>query len=156
MKIRAYRPGDATRMEDIFRRAVHRIGSTFYSEDQVAAWGGPRVTAERLDALYNDGRATFIAEDETGCAIAFCDLEADGHIDMLYCDPAFARRGIATGLLAAAEETARAQGTTRLFTEASEAARPVFERAGFTVLHRRDLEIDGVAIHNWAMVKRLG
>ena len=155
MNIRAYLPGDAPRMEEIFKLAVREIGSAYYSEDQIAAWGGPRVDAARLDALYSDGRATFIAEDETGRAIAFSDLEDDGHVDMLYCDPAYARRGIATGLLAAAEREAHTRGLKRLYTEASEAARSVFERAGFAAMHRRDLEIDGVSIHNWAMEKRL-
>lgn len=155
MRIRAYRPEDAARLEEIFRRAVREIGRQFYSDDQVSAWSGPRVSAERLNLNYMDGRATFIAEDERGSAIAFSDLEADGHVDMLYCDPDFARKGIARALLAALEQKARASGIARLHTEASEAARAVFERAGYRVLHRRDLDIDGVAIHNWAMEKRL-
>ncbi|MGB3625975.1 MAG: hypothetical protein WA989_09105, partial [Henriciella sp.] len=57
--------------------------------------------------------------------------------------------------LAAVEDQARAQGTTRLYTEASEAAKSAFAKAGFDVLHRRELEVDGVAIHNWAMEKRV-
>ena len=155
MNIRPYRAGDAPRLEEIFRRAVREIGRGFYTEDQVSAWSGPRVTAERLHALYTDGRATFIAEDEAGRAIAFCDLEANGHVDMLYCDPDHARMGIATALLETLETAAREQGLGRLHTEASEAARPAFGKAGFVVLYRRDIEVDGVAIHNWAMEKRL-
>ncbi|WP_300396699.1 GNAT family N-acetyltransferase [Henriciella sp.] len=155
MKIRTYRAADAPRMEDIFRRAVREIGRHFYTDDQVTAWSGPRVTAEQLNLNYMDGRATFIAEDETGRAIAFSDLEADGHVDMLYCDPDHARKGIASALLAAIERDARACGIDRLYTEASEAARPVFQKAGFTVVRRRELEVDGVAIHNWAMEKPL-
>ncbi|MBB3032974.1 hypothetical protein [Alteriqipengyuania lutimaris] len=55
-------------------------------------------------------------------------------------------------------------GATRLYTEASELARPAFERAGYHgaferagyhVSHRRDFEVDGVAIHNFAMEKVL-
>lgn len=155
MNIRSYRSEDAERLEEIFRQAVRVIGGKFYSPEQVSAWSGPRVTARRLDAMYTDGRMTFIAEDDTGRAIAFSDLEATGHVDMLYCDPAFARQGIATGLLKAVEVNARLAGVRKLFTEASEAARPVFERSGFNVLYRRDLDVDGVAIHNWAMAKPL-
>ena len=155
MNIRPYRSEDAGRLEDIFQRAVREIGRHFYTGEQVSAWSGPRVTAERLHALYTDGRTTFIAEDADGRAVAFSDLEASGHVDMLYCDPDFARKGIARALLAALEQKARASGIARLHTEASEAARAVFERAGYRVLHRRDLDIDGVAIHNWAMEKRL-
>lgn len=155
MRIRSYRPEDASRLEDIFRRAVREIGSGFYSPEQVTAWSGPRVTAETLHRLYTDGRATFIAADDAGRAIAFTDLGADGHVDMLYCDPDFAGRGIARALLAWLETAAREKAISRLHTESSEAARPVFEKAGFVTLHRRDIEIDGVAIHNWAMEKRL-
>ncbi|WP_084398052.1 GNAT family N-acetyltransferase [Henriciella aquimarina] len=154
MKIRAYRAEDASRLEEIFRRAVHEIGIDFYTDEQVSAWGGPRVTAAHLHRKYADGRATFIAEDRAGAAIAFSDLEADGHVDMLYCHPDYARKGIASALLEAVERTARASGIERLYTEASDAARPVFERAGYTVLSRQDLDIDGVALHNWKMEKR--
>lgn len=155
LRLRPYRAGDGPRLEEIFRAAVSVIGADFYSAEQVAAWGGPRVTAERLGAMYTDGRSTFIAVDEDDRAVAFSDLEADGHVDMLYCDPAFARRGIASALLAAVEAAAHAKGLARLYTEASEAAKPVFAKAGFAVLHRRELEVDGVAIHNWAMEKWL-
>lgn len=153
--VRSFRASDSLRLEEIFRAAVAVVSPQFYSAEQVAAWGGPRVTAERLSAMYSDGRATLITVDEADRPIAFSDLEADGHVDMLYCDPAFARRGVATALLAAVEAVARAQKLDRLYTEASEAAKPVFARAGFVVLHRRESEVDGVAIHNWGMEKRL-
>jgi putative acetyltransferase len=39
--------------------------------------------------------------------------------------------------------------------EASEPARRMFERKGFTVLDRRELVRDGVALHNFAMEKGL-
>ena len=48
---------------------------------------------------------------------------------------------------------------SRLYTEASELARPAFERAGYVMQHPRDftIEHDGreVAIHNYAMEKPL-
>lgn len=155
MSIRPYRHGDALRLEAIFQRAVRVLGARDYSARQVEAWAGPRVTAERLEAIYCDGRETFIMEDESGQAVAFSDLEADGHVDMLYCDPDHAGQGIAGCLLAAIEARARETGLARLHTEASETARPVFERAGYTAVLRRALEIDGVAIHNWKMEKPL-
>ena len=41
------------------------------------------------------------------------------------------------------------------FTEASEPARSFFARQGFTIRHRRDFELAGVPIHNYAMEKHL-
>jgi len=78
---------------------------------------------------------------------------------MLYCPPAHPGKGPPAALLAAAEAAARARGVTRLFAEASELARPVFARAGYALLQRRDFTIDHpdgpVAIHNYAMEKAL-
>ena len=155
MRLRPYRPGDAPRLAEIFQTAIRQIGARDYSAAQVEAWAGPRVTAADLDARYTDGRATFIAVDEADRAIAFSDVEADGHIDMLYCDPAHARRGAASALLAAIEATAREAGLALLHTEASETARPVFEKTGYTAVVRRDFEVEGVAMHNWKMEKQL-
>lgn len=74
---------------------------------------------------------------------------------MLYCHPDHTRRGLADELLGHAEAYARSLGLSRLFTEASELARPAFERAGYKRQHRRDFEIEGVPIHNYAMQKFL-
>ena len=78
---------------------------------------------------------------------------------MLYCHPDHAGRGLGRALLEEAEQAARNQGIARLFIEASELARPVFARAGYRLLHRRDFAIataaGEVAIHNYAMEKQL-
>ena len=64
-------------------------------------------------------------------------------------------QGLAGALLAAAETAARASGMTRLTTEASHAARPVFHRAGFRTLYPRTLWRAGQWLHNTAMAKDL-
>ncbi len=82
-------------------------------------------------------------------------MEADGHIHFLYCAPEAAGRGVATGLYEALEQAARERGVARLYAEASEAARGFFVRKGFVVLARRDFDFNGVAMHNYAVEKRL-
>lgn len=73
-----------------------------------------------------------IAED--GSAIAgFIGFSLDGHIDLLYCAPAYARQGVASALYAAAEQRLRAAGTRELFTEASLVAKAFFAGQGFSV-----------------------
>lgn len=98
----------------------------------------------------------FVACDTGDEPRAYALLEPDGHLDMLYCHPDHTRKGLANELLAHAEMVAHSEGMKRLFTEASELARPAFERAGYAVMHRRDFEVDGVPIHNYAMEKMLG
>jgi putative acetyltransferase len=97
-----------------------------------------------------------VAAGESGHVAAFIDLEPDGHIDRLFCAPEAAGRGVASRLYDAIEIPARAQGIERLFTEASELARRLFERKGFTVLERQDKILRDVPIHNYRMTKTLG
>lgn len=100
-----------------------------------------------------------VAVDENDRAVAYALLEPDGHLDHLYCHPDHTRRGLADRLLTAAHDLAREIGVTKLYTEASELARPAFERAGYRVIQRREFEIPhegrGIPIHNFAMEKVL-
>jgi putative acetyltransferase len=50
---------------------------------------------------------------------------------------------------------ARKQGISRLYTEASELARRLFERKGFAVLERQNKVLSGAPIHNYRMAKDL-
>lgn len=102
-----------------------------------------------------DGRLLLVAVDEDDAPLAYGDLEADGHIDHLYCLPDAAGTGVAAALYGEIEAAARARGIARLYTEASEPARRFFLKRGFAVVERNDFEIAGVAIHNFRMEKRL-
>jgi putative acetyltransferase len=96
-----------------------------------------------------------VTEGDDGEVLAFGDLEADGHIDFLYAAPEAVGKGVAAALYDELETAARERGIARLYSEASEAARRLFLKKGFTVLHRRDFDVRGVPIHNYAMEKRL-
>ena len=96
-----------------------------------------------------------MAVDANDRVIAYADLEHDGHVDHLYCRPAWIGRGVGSALYDAIESEARARGMQRLFVEASDAARRLFERKGFRVVRRNDLERHGVDLHNFDMEKDL-
>ena len=153
--IRAYQPGDAADVADVFYRSVHGVAVSDYSAEQVIAWAPERRDAGQENRRCGDGRLVLVAAGESGRVVAFIDLEPDGHIDRLYCAPEAAGRGVASRLYDAIETAARAQGIGRLFTEASELARRFFERKGLTVLERQDMIVRGVPIHNYRMDKTL-
>lgn len=157
--IRLYRDSDAEQLSQIALAAITAIGSHAYTPEQVRAWSGRHGGAQMYRRRAAEGHIIFVAADSDDVAVAYALLEPDGHLDRLYNHPDHSRRGLASQLLAQAERHARAAGLTRLFTEASELARPAFERAGFSVQHRRDFEIEhdgtAVAIHNYAMEKLL-
>jgi putative acetyltransferase len=156
--IRPFRVDDAEAIAALTLAAIRMTGLRAYSPEQVAAWSA-RFSVQRVLEWAARGDVILVAVDDLDHPAAYTMLEADGHLDMLYCHPDHTGQGLAIHLLAEAERAALAMDLARLFTEASELARPVFERAGYTLLHRRDFTIPGedgaVAIHNYAMEKRL-
>jgi putative acetyltransferase len=143
--IRPYQTGDAPALAALFLSSVREVGARDYSPAQVEAWAPRPPDPEAIDARARDGRTCLVAVNANGEPIAYGDLEASGHIDYL-----------ASALYERLEAAARRQGLARLFVEASEAARRLFLAKGFAVTGRRDFEIRGVPIHNYAMEKHLG
>jgi putative acetyltransferase len=155
MIVRAFRPCDAPALAEIFFRAIHEVASAHYSDQQVRAWAPKVPDPERFIARGSDGRTLLVAVDDSGKPIAYADVEADGHIDHLFCLPEVAGRGVAAALYAELEAVARSQGLERLYVEASEPARRFFLKRGFATIERNDFALDGIAIHNFRMGKRL-
>ena len=153
--IRDYDQRDSADLADVFFRSVRQVALADYTAAQVGAWAPERRTGEQMHETASDGRLTLVAAGERDRAVAYIDLEPDGHIDHVYCAPEAAGHGIASQLYDAIEAAARRQGISRLFTEASELARRFFERKGFALLERQDMVLRGVPIHNYKMAKDL-
>lgn len=155
---RPARPEDGAALSAITLAAIRETARAAYTPEQVEAWSARVARSERIAGAF-PGDFVRVAVDHADSPVAYFVLEADGHLDMLYCHPDHGGRGLGRRLLAEAELAARARDLTRLFTEASELARPVFERAGYHLIERRNFTIphEGreVAIHNYAMEKRL-
>jgi putative acetyltransferase len=131
------------------------VGPLAYNPAQVAAWA--TKTREPWEWLrwHEYGDRITIAFSERDEPAAFTLLEADGHLDMLYCHPDHVRQGHALRLVEEASAFGRQTGLSMITTDASELAKPVFLAAGYKVEHRQDFLLDGVPIHNYAMCKPL-
>ncbi len=153
--VRPYRAGDEQAIASVFFTSVREAARRDYSPAQVQAWAQEPPDPARFAAQATDGRLFLVAVTADDQVVGYGDLEADGHIDHLYCAPAAVGAGIGSLLYEALESHAVEHGYPRLFVEASEAARRLFERHGFVVEHRNDLERAGVALHNFSMHKLL-
>lgn len=153
--IRRFEPRDAALLGAIFFDSVRKAGVLDYSQVQVEAWAPSIPDRAWFDARAADGRLILVAVNEVGEPIAYADLEPNGHIDHLYCRPESIGNGVASELYDRLEQEARERGITRLFAEASEAARRLLLRKGFVEVKRRDLLLRGVKIHNYLMEKSL-
>ncbi|KIC35229.1 GNAT family N-acetyltransferase [Leisingera sp. ANG-M7] len=155
MQIREFRPEDAAALAQIFHAAVHGIGASDYSPEQVSAWSPEPAPAEVWASRVADGRRVFVAVDAGNQPQAFIELETDGHIDCFYCHPQVAGTGTGAMLYERLEAEALSLGLTALYVEASEAARRFFLRQGFTVEARQEIRRRGVTLHNYRMTKPL-
>ena len=158
-KIRPFVPEDAPTLAALTLAAIVMIGVRGYSMQQVMCWAAHHPGAPRFLDGAAKGDCILVAVADDGASAAYALLERDGHLDMLYCHPDYAGQGFASALLAASESAARQSGIGRLFAHASELSRPVFERAGYTLLHRRDYTMamgdEAIPMHNYAMEKHL-
>jgi putative acetyltransferase len=151
LSIRAYQADDLDDVIAIFLVAIRETASRDYDRDQVDAW----ARADRdVWARRRAAHPTWVAESD-GRPIGFTDMEADGHVDMLYVDPRFQRRGVAGLLLQAVEDFARSKHVLRLYSEVSLTARPAFERAGFVVVTPERVFRNGQWFDRFQMDKQL-
>ena len=130
--MRAYKPDDSEALAKVYHEAARVLGRQAYSEEATRVW-----------ALYPEDMVYFratLAEGLTLCAvsdgfpIAFGQLNPDDHIAFLYCHPARARRGHATAILGELEAHAKSKEVPTIRVEASDVARPLFERFGSQVI----------------------
>jgi len=155
MLIRSFQPADAIALAALFHASVHQVGIRDYSAEQVAVWSPTLPDPERYRKQAREDRIFLVVENEHGEPIAYGDVESNGHIDHLYCRPDAVGTGTGSALYEALERAAKDRGITTLFVEASEAARRLFEHRGFRVVERNDMIRNGVAIHNYRMIKEL-
>ena len=156
VRIRDFKVSDASKLAQIYHDAVRLVGSRDYSQEQIEAWSPRPVSAEQFIQRVSDGRCVFVAVDQDDTPLGFIELEDDGHIDCFYCGPQVAGTGVGAELYGHLERAASGAKLSRLYVEASEAARRFFLRNGFSQVKRRDFVLRGVPIHNFLMEKRLG
>ena len=150
-RLRAYRASDLSALIALFRAAVRELASRDYDLRQRLAWAPDVIDAERFEARLASC-ATWVAEI-AGRQAGFGSVETDGHIDLLYVHPDFARRGVARLLLEHIENEAKRGGIVRLYAEVSLTARAVFGRCGFRELARQTVVVRGVSMDNYRMDK---
>ena len=151
--LRPYVPADARRCAEIFRLSIEELAAEDYDADQREAWASRADDEEAFGARLANA-LTLLAV--IGGAIAgFASLKGGDEIDMLFVDPEFARRGVGWALVDALTRLAGARGAKRLTAEASDVARPLFERQGFTAQKRNLVRKGDQWLANTTMTKPL-
>jgi|GEM_PF-410013 len=174
IRIRRFHAVDVTAVAALYGRAV-RIGAAHaYPRKALIAWATPHLSMR----FFRDRMLptwTFVATvpgdaetpqrfrragqgsnhgDGGEVVLGFTEIMQDGHVRMLFTDPAATRSGIASRLLAHALDHARSHGTTNFTTDASRLSRPVFARADFRPMGHRLRAVAGARLLTTRMVLR--
>ncbi|WP_322070372.1 GNAT family N-acetyltransferase [Paraburkholderia bannensis] len=151
---RVYEPGrDAQPLAALFRSAVLTLAASHYDVAQREAWAAVADDLNDFDARLARG-VTLVALAGNEYA-AFGQLFPCDHVEMLYVAPAWSRRGLASALIARLEALAREAQALTLDTDASALARPVFERAGFSLVAQESVRRGSVSLPRFHLCKPL-
>ena len=152
-KIRRGEPHHYRAVVEVFQAAI-KAGEDYYSEEQRSAWKSSTDNRDRWHRKIRDDHF-LVAEDETGKLIGFGSICWDGYLDVLYVHPDFQRRRVAKKLYKALEKEAKKKAFDRLFSDASQWAKPFFEAMGFMEIAENEVERKGVKMTNFRMEKHL-
>jgi putative acetyltransferase len=153
ISLRPYLPADAKRCAEIFRSSIEELAADDYDEQQREAWAS-RADDEKAFGAKLASELTLLAMIE-GAIAGFASLKGAEEIDMLFIDPEFARQGVGRTLVDALTKLAEARGAKRLTAEASDVAKPLFERLGFTAQQRNLVRVGDQWLANTTMIKTL-
>jgi putative acetyltransferase len=154
VSLRPYLPADARRCAEIFRSSIYELAADDYDEDQREAWASRADHGQAFGARLAQALTLLAVID--GAIAGFASLKGADEIDMLFVDPGFARQGVGRTLVGALTRLAQARGAKRLTTEASDVAKPLFERQGFTAQKRNIVRKGDQWLANTTMTKTLG
>ncbi len=151
--LRPYLPSDLPLLAEIRFAAIEESTGEDYDEAQRRAWASAADDDEGF-AQKLEKSLTLVALIGGG-PVGFIVLQGKDLIDQLYVHPAVARTGVASALVDAIEKLAASRGTATLVADASDTARPFFEKLGYQAVHRNTIEIDGLWLGNTRMTKTL-
>ena len=152
--LRPYLPADAKRCAEIFRSSIEELAAEDYDADQREAWASRANDEAAFGARLAEALTLLAVID--GAIAGFASLKGGEEIDMLFVDPEFARQGVGRALVDALSKLAEARGAKRLTAEASDAAKPLFERHGFTAQKRNLVHVGDQWLANTTMTKTFG
>lgn len=129
MKIRQATELDIPELADLYSNSVRAIASEYYSPEQVSAWAAIPLDPDFFRNFILD--ATTLIAEKNEKILGFAGIKDNGHIVSVYVHSDYLHRGIGSLLLGATLELAKLNKIVKVYAEASEFSKPLFEKFGF-------------------------
>jgi len=148
--IRKFKEGDEEALWSVFYSSIHQVCSGDYSNEQIDAWApkdiDPSIWINKFRSIK-----PFVATLE-GNVVGYADLQCDGEIDHFFVHGDHQGKGVGTGLMEKIIDSAGSK--EKLFSEVSHTAKPFFEKYGFKVIRKQNVNMRGVTLSNNVMERR--
>lgn len=148
MLIRRYETSDCEDLAELFYNTVHSINVKDYTEEQLNAWATGIVDLEKWNQSLLSHFSVVAVEDEI--IVGFGDIDKTGYLDRLYVHKNYQNQGIATAIC---DKLECIFDVDKVTTHASITAKPFFEKRGYKVIKKQNVERNGVLLQNYVMVK---
>lgn len=145
---------DIPQLFALFTATTSHINIRDYTPQQIQAWQ-QKANLARWEELYHSDLDFIIAENEHHEMVGFTSINAKGYLHSMYVHYNFQRRGLASLLLAKAEQYAKQHNIIAITSDISLTARPFFDRAGYTVIKEQQVQIGDVMLTNFLMRKEI-
>jgi putative acetyltransferase len=152
--LRPFLKEDLELLAEILCASIETLTQDDYDEEQRAAWMAGVIEDDDSFLKRLSEQLTILVLEE-GEPVGFASLRGKDELDLLYVHPAYVRQGYGTALVDALERLAGARGATTIITNASETARPFFEKRGYVGQSRNTVIIGGEWLANTVMRKDL-
>ena len=149
MQIRRYDPADLDEVVKLFYNTVHIVNAADYTPKQLDAWAPKTMDTSKWAVSLALNSAFVAVEDGINGIIGFGDITADGYLDRLYVRADSIGKGVGKALCRRLESAVGGDITTH----ASITARPFFEKMGYFVVKKQQVERSGVLLTNFIMKK---
>ncbi|MDE5648847.1 MAG: GNAT family N-acetyltransferase [Oscillospiraceae bacterium] len=146
MILRGYTPNDCKTLAELFFNTVHISNIKDYSEEQINVWATGHIDLEQWNRSFLS-HYTVIAEIN-GTVVGFGDIDNTGYLDRLYVHADFQRQGIATAICDKLEQASHAE---KIVTHASITAKGFFEKRGYKVVAKQQVQRQGILLTNYVM-----
>jgi len=152
--VRRYQVGEEAVLQTIYFKSTRELNSKHYTSEQIERWVAKHSDlTEWTERLKKTNPFVAVINEK---AVAFGELEPNGHIDFFYCHPDWQGCGVGSTLMNFIVREAVHMGLKTLFADVSVTAEPFFTHKGFTVIEERSPIICGELAKQYIMRKVTG
>ena len=151
MKVRGYCSKDSEETLKLFYDTVHSVNAVDYNQAQLDAWAPKNRDLIKWDNRLSSNYSVVVEKD--GVIIGFGSADNAGYFDLLYIHKDYQGIGVATLIANDIERYIFRTGFQTITTAASITAKSFFEKRGYLVQEKQNVEVRGQLFVNFKMKK---